>query len=107
MAEAITGVCDAARALKGEEMVDPDDPHVIAERELLAAAAQIELAAKMLAEIKPRHQDLELNKDIKYAAYVMGPTGCRLLTDMPPRFLAASMRSSSLRRTRSPMRRAH
>jgi hypothetical protein len=66
VAEAISSLCDAARALKGDEMVDPDDPHVIAEKELLAAAAQIELAAKMLADIKPRQQELQLDKDIKY-----------------------------------------
>lgn len=60
-------MCEAARALKGEEMVDPDDPQVIAERELLAAAAQIEAAAKKLSELQPakQAQQFEIKTDMK------------------------------------------
>lgn len=66
-------MCDAARALKGEEMVDPDDPQVIAERELLAAAAQIEAAAKKLSELQPAKQaQFEVNKDMKCVLLPLG-----------------------------------
>ena len=34
--------------------MDPDDPTVIAENELLSAASSIEAAAKKLAQLKPR-----------------------------------------------------
>jgi len=38
----------------GSDWVDPNDPNVIAEQELLAAAASIEAAAKKLAQLRPR-----------------------------------------------------
>ena len=38
----------------GSEWVNPEDPNVIAENELLGAAASIEAAARKLAELKPR-----------------------------------------------------
>lgn len=40
--------------LPGTEWVDPEDPTVIAENELLGAAAAIEAAAKKLEQLKPR-----------------------------------------------------
>ena len=40
----------------GSDWVDPNDPNVIAEQELLAAAASIEAAAKKLALLRPRQQ---------------------------------------------------
>jgi len=45
------GMC---RPLSGSEYVDPQDPTVIAETELLGAAASIEAAAKKLEQLKPR-----------------------------------------------------
>ena len=36
------------------DYVNPNDPNVIAENELLGAAASIEAAARKLAELKPR-----------------------------------------------------
>ena len=45
-------VVHAAEVLKGD-WVDVRDPNVIAETELLQAAASIEAAAKKLAELKP------------------------------------------------------
>ena len=42
--------------LKGQNYVDPNDPMLIAENELLSAAQSIELAAKRLAELKPRQE---------------------------------------------------
>lgn len=38
----------------GSDWVDPDDPTVIAENELLGAAASIDAAAKKLASLRPR-----------------------------------------------------
>ena len=38
----------------GSDWIDPDDPNVIAENELLSAALAIEAAAKKLAQLKPR-----------------------------------------------------
>ena len=43
-----------AEKLKDSDLVDPDDPTVIAEHELLGAANAIEAAAKKLASLKPR-----------------------------------------------------
>lgn len=40
--------------VSGTEWVDPEDPTVIAETELLGAAASIEAAAKKLEQLKPR-----------------------------------------------------
>ena len=38
----------------GSDWVDPNDPNVIAEQELLSAASAIEAAAKKLAQLRPR-----------------------------------------------------
>jgi len=43
-----------AQLLKGSDWVDPEDPTVIAENELLGAAASIDAAAKKLASLRPR-----------------------------------------------------
>ncbi|KAJ8412908.1 hypothetical protein AAFF_G00104900 [Aldrovandia affinis] len=51
---AVTELIQAAEAMKGTEWVDPEDPTVIAETELLGAAASIEAAAKKLEQLKPR-----------------------------------------------------
>lgn len=48
-AEPLLFVCVA-----GTEWVDPEDPTVIAENELLGAAAAIEAAAKKLEQLRPR-----------------------------------------------------
>ena len=42
--------------LKGEDWVNPNDPAVIAEKELLKAAASIEAAARKLEELQPRRK---------------------------------------------------
>uniref|UniRef100_A0A803SYX3 Talin 2 n=1 Tax=Anolis carolinensis TaxID=28377 RepID=A0A803SYX3_ANOCA len=54
VASAVTELIQAAEAMKGTEWVDPEDPTVIAETELLGAAASIEAAAKKLEQLKPR-----------------------------------------------------
>ncbi|XP_061881025.1 talin-2a isoform X2 [Entelurus aequoreus] len=54
VAGAVTELIQSAEAMKGSEWVDPEDPTVIAETELLGAAASIEAAAKKLEQLKPR-----------------------------------------------------
>jgi talin len=64
VATGVGEVVQAAEVLKGEGWVDTKDPNVIAETELLQAAASIEAAAKKLSELKPRtkaHADESLN----------------------------------------------
>ena len=45
-----------AEKLKGKHYVDPKDPMLEAENELLKAAQAIELAAQKLSELKPRNE---------------------------------------------------
>uniref|UniRef100_A0A674EK66 Talin 2 n=1 Tax=Salmo trutta TaxID=8032 RepID=A0A674EK66_SALTR len=54
VAGCVTELIQTAEAMKGSEWVDPEDPTVIAETELLGAAASIEAAAKKLEQLKPR-----------------------------------------------------
>ncbi|XP_055631381.1 talin-2 isoform X3 [Toxorhynchites rutilus septentrionalis] len=56
VAKCVTDLVGMAQLLKGSDWVDPDDPTVIAENELLGAAASIEAAAKKLASLRPRRQ---------------------------------------------------
>lgn len=50
----------------GSDWVDPEDPTVIAENELLGAANSIEAAAKKLAMLKPRQKARVRMKDKLY-----------------------------------------
>ncbi|XP_057660933.1 talin-1 isoform X1 [Diorhabda carinulata] len=63
IAQSVTELLSVAKRLKGSDWVDPDDPTVIAENELLGAAASIDAAAKKLASLRPRQniktQDLD------------------------------------------------
>uniref|UniRef100_A0A8C1IQE7 Talin 2a n=1 Tax=Cyprinus carpio TaxID=7962 RepID=A0A8C1IQE7_CYPCA len=61
VAAAVTELIQTAEAMKGTEWVDPEDPTVIAETELLGAAASIEAAAKKLEQLKPRAKPRKLN----------------------------------------------
>jgi len=54
IAQCVTVLAQTAELLKGADWVDPDDPMLIAENELLGAAQSIEKAAKKLATLKPR-----------------------------------------------------
>uniref|UniRef100_A0A6P7FNN2 Talin-2 isoform X4 n=1 Tax=Diabrotica virgifera virgifera TaxID=50390 RepID=A0A6P7FNN2_DIAVI len=63
IAQSVTELLSVAKRLKGSDWVDPEDPTVIAENELLGAAASIDAAAKKLASLRPRQniktQDLD------------------------------------------------
>ncbi|KAI5632790.1 i/LWEQ domain-containing protein [Phthorimaea operculella] len=54
VAHTVADIIAAAELLKGSDWVDPDDPTVIAENELLGAAASIDAAAKKLDSLRPR-----------------------------------------------------
>lgn len=56
VAKCVTDLVSMAQMLKGSDWVDPEDPTVIAENELLGAAASIDAAAKKLASLRPRRQ---------------------------------------------------
>lgn len=45
--------------------MDPEDPTVIAENELLGAAASIDAAAKKLASLRPRQNIKVINSFLK------------------------------------------
>ena len=54
IAEAVRNLISCAEELKsGADWVNPNDPNVIAENELLNAAASIEAAAKKLSLLQP------------------------------------------------------
>lgn len=63
IAQYVTELVAVAEQLKGSDWVDPDDPTVIAENELLGAAASIDAAAKKLAGLRPRKSISQENPD--------------------------------------------
>ena len=56
VAKKVVDLTKEVEALKGEDWVNPNDPAVIAENELLKAAASIEAAARKLEELQPRRE---------------------------------------------------
>lgn len=63
VAKCVTDLVAMAQLLKGADWIDPEDPTVIAENELLGAAASIDAAAKKLANLRPRQtNDIKVNK---------------------------------------------
>ncbi|XP_046826022.1 talin-1 isoform X2 [Vespa velutina] len=66
IAQSVTELVAVAELLKGNDWVDPDDPTVIAENELLGAAASIDAAAKKLASLRPRRSIQEANEDMNF-----------------------------------------
>jgi len=56
IAQCVTLLAQTAELLKGADWVDPDDPMLIAENELLSAAQSIEKAAGKLAKLKPKKE---------------------------------------------------
>lgn len=60
IAHSVTEIVSSAGMLKGSDWVDPEDPTVIAETELLGAASSIEAAAKKLAALQPRRTSVKV-----------------------------------------------
>lgn len=54
IAGCVSELASCSELLKGSDWIDPDDPTVIAESELLGAASSIDAAAKKLENLKPR-----------------------------------------------------
>ncbi|XP_016373259.1 talin-2-like [Sinocyclocheilus rhinocerous] len=57
--------------LSGSEWVDPEDPTVIAETELLGAAASIEAAAKKLEQLKPRTKPKQADESLDFEEQIL------------------------------------
>ncbi|XP_028999549.1 talin-2a [Betta splendens] len=71
VAGAVTELIQTAEAMKGSEWVDPDDPTVIAETELLGAAASIEAAAKKLEQLKPRAKPKQADETLNFEEQIL------------------------------------
>ncbi|XP_039636380.1 talin-1 [Perca fluviatilis] len=71
VAGSVTELIQAAEAMKGTEWVDPEDPTVIAENELLGAAAAIEAAAKKLEQLRPRTKTKEADESLNFEEQIL------------------------------------
>ncbi|XP_028637284.1 talin-2 isoform X1 [Grammomys surdaster] len=71
VAGAVTELIQAAETMKGTEWVDPEDPTVIAETELLGAAASIEAAAKKLEQLKPRAKPKQADETLDFEEQIL------------------------------------
>uniref|UniRef100_A0A667YX43 Talin 2 n=1 Tax=Myripristis murdjan TaxID=586833 RepID=A0A667YX43_9TELE len=71
VAACVTELIQTAEAMKGSEWVDPEDPTVIAEAELLGAAASIEAAAKKLEQLKPRAKPKQADETLDFEEQIL------------------------------------
>ncbi|KHJ45469.1 I/LWEQ domain protein [Trichuris suis] len=71
IAQAVTDLVAQVDLLKGADWVDPSDPAVIAENELLGAASSIEAAARKLAQLKPRPQPREADEMLNFDEQIL------------------------------------
>ncbi|XP_071771643.2 talin-2 [Centroberyx gerrardi] len=71
VAACVTELIQTAEAMKGSEWVDPEDPTVIAETELLGAAASIEAAAKKLEQLKPRAKPKQADETLDFEEQIL------------------------------------
>jgi len=71
IASAVNNVVNAASDLIPGGYVDPNDPNVIAERELLSAANAIEAAAKKLAALKPAEKAREADENLNFEEQIL------------------------------------
>uniref|UniRef100_A0A3Q2XZG9 Talin 2 n=1 Tax=Hippocampus comes TaxID=109280 RepID=A0A3Q2XZG9_HIPCM len=71
VAACVTELIQTAEAMKGSECVDPEDPTVIAESELLGAAASIEAAAKKLEQLKPRAKPKQADETLDFEEQIL------------------------------------
>nr|XP_033793377.1 talin-1 isoform X1 [Geotrypetes seraphini] len=71
VAGSVTELIQTAEAMKGTEWVDPEDPTVIAENELLGAAAAIEAAAKKLEQLKPRAKPKQADESLNFEEQIL------------------------------------
>uniref|UniRef100_A0A6I8R2Z2 Talin 2 n=1 Tax=Xenopus tropicalis TaxID=8364 RepID=A0A6I8R2Z2_XENTR len=71
IAAAVTELIQTTETMKGTEWVDPQDPTVIAETELLGAAASIEAAAKKLEQLKPRAKPRQADETLDFEEQIL------------------------------------
>ncbi|XP_034541108.1 talin-2 isoform X1 [Notolabrus celidotus] len=71
VAACVTELVQTAESMKGLECVDPEDPTVIAETELLGAAASIEAAAKKLEQLKPRAKPKQADETLDFEEQIL------------------------------------
>ncbi|XP_075713816.1 talin-2 isoform X3 [Rhinoderma darwinii] len=71
IASAVTELIQTTETMKGTEWVDPEDPTVIAETELLGAAASIEAAAKKLEQLKPRAKPRQADETLDFEEQIL------------------------------------
>ncbi|XP_030649998.1 talin-2 isoform X2 [Chanos chanos] len=71
VAASVSELIQTAEAMKGSEWVDPEDPTVIAETELLGAAASIEAAAKKLEQLKPRAKPKQADESLDFEEQIL------------------------------------
>ncbi|KAK3607410.1 hypothetical protein CHS0354_003045 [Potamilus streckersoni] len=71
VANAVAEIVQSAEMIKGSDWVDPDDPTVIAENELLMAASSIEAAAKKLSQLKPRQRVKEVDMNLDFEDQIL------------------------------------
>ncbi|XP_067090341.1 talin-2 [Osmerus mordax] len=71
VAGCVTELIQTAEAMKGSDWVDPEDPTVIAETELLGAAASIEAAAKKLEQLKPRAKPKQADETLDFEEQIL------------------------------------
>lgn len=67
----ISQVVDAVAKLVPEGYVDPNDPNVIAERELLSAANAIEAASRKLIMLQMAERPREANQDLNFEEQII------------------------------------
>ena len=71
VADSVNKIVEVASALVPSGYVDPNDPNVIAERELLAAANSIEAAARKLATLKPVERPRDANESLNFEEQIL------------------------------------
>ncbi|KAJ3025177.1 UNVERIFIED_CONTAM: Talin-1 [Siphonaria sp. JEL0065] len=71
LAVSLNAVISSAQLLIPTGYVDPNDPNVIAERELLSAASAIEAASKKLAALKPQQTPRDANHDLAFDEQIL------------------------------------
>ncbi|XP_076808289.1 talin-2-like isoform X3 [Clavelina lepadiformis] len=71
VATAVSNMVRSGESMKGSDWVDPNDPNVIAEQELLAAAASIEAAAKKLAQLRPRKKPKQADENLNFEEQIL------------------------------------
>ena len=62
-----------AEKVAGKDLVDPEDPMVIAEKELFNAAESIEMAATRLAALRPRQEVEDSRVTLRPPSEILSP----------------------------------